>query len=375
MNIMIVSPIASHPPVSGARMRINRLVSYLKRLGHHITFVHYNIVDSGSKAQMQSAWDKYIHIPRSQDFNKSCGNVYGIDDWYEDKVSKIILEECNNNHFDVVITNYIFMTNFFEKLPNKILKIIDTHDILSDRLELYQRNGIEPGFYYTTKEQEKIGLDRADIVIAIQDIEATYFQKQTKAKVITINHLEDKNFLDKKCKKLKKIGYLGANNKFNIKSIKEFIEEFKQYKNPNIELHIAGYICNVLKVSDPRIKSVGFVDNLSQFYEEMDLIINPTSIGTGLKIKSIEALSFGIAIISTKIGFDGINSNLKEHNLKNSKELIASIDNLYKDKNKLDFLTDSCKKMFEEYLENNHCKFVKLFPPDNLAKINIVQSR
>lgn len=377
MNIMIVSPIASHPPVSGARMRINKLVSYLKILGHHITFVHYNIENTGSKAQeqMESAWDKYIKVPKTRDFKKSCGDVYGVDDWYEDSITEIVLKECQNNSFDAIITNYIFMTKFFETLPEKILKIVDTHDILSERLNMYQQNSLEPGFFYTTKEEEKIGLDRADIVFAIQDIEAVYFKQHTKANVITINHLEDKRFLNKKYNGIKKIGYLGANNKFNIKSIEEFVKEFKRYENPNIELYIAGNICNILKVSDSRIKLVGFVNNLSKFYEEMDLIINPTVIGTGLKIKSVEALSFGIPIVSTKIGFDGINSNLKEHSLENSKELIECINNIYQDKDKLNFIADYCREVFEKYLENNQFKLFKLFPPANFTKIEKTDCR
>lgn len=371
MNILIVSPIVSHPPVSGARMRINKLASYLKILGHQITFVHYNIENVGSIAQdqMESAWDRYIKIPKTKDFKRSFGEVYAVDDWYEDSITDIVVNECQNNSFDAIITNYIFMTKFFEKLPKEILKIVDTHDILADRLNMYQQNSIKPGFFYTNKEEEKIGLDRADIVFAIQDIEAVYFQQHTKTKVITINHLEDKQFLDKKYNNLKKIGYLGANNKFNIKSIEEFIKEFKKYENPNIELHIAGNICNVLKVRDSRIKLVGFVDNLSNFYEEMDLIINPTIVGTGLKIKSVEALSFGVPVISTKIGFEGINSNLKEHDLENSKELIECIDHIYQDQNKLNYISDYCKEVFEKYLENNQFLLFKLFPPSNFTKI------
>lgn len=369
MNILIVSPIASHPPISGARNRINKLVSYLKELGHKITFLHYNMEYVGKKAEseMRRAWDRYIQVPKTKDFQKSCGHVYGIDDWYEDPITNIILHEYKNNSFDVVITNYVFMTKFFEKLPKEILKIVDTHDILSDRLELYRQNSIEPGFYYTTIEEEKVGLDRADIVFAIQDIEAEYFQQCTKARVITINHLEDKRFLNKKYNTVKKIGYIGANNKFNIKSIEEFIKEFQKYKNLNVELYIAGNICNALKVNDPRIKLLGFAASLSQFYEKMDLIINPTIIGTGLKIKSIEALSFGVPVISTKIGFEGIDSKLKEHNLRNAKELIDCIDNIYKNQDKLNFIVEYSKELFEKYLEKNQFKLFQLFPPSGLT--------
>lgn len=366
MKLMIVSPIVSHPPISGARMRINKLASYLKKLGHHITFIHYNIEGAGKKAQllMENSWDKYINIPKTKKFEKSCNKVYGVDDWYEDKITDIILTECKNKKFDIIITNYVFMTKFLEKIPKEILKIIDTHDILSGRLEMYLKNGIEPGFFYTNQEEEKKGLNRADIVFAIQDIEAKYFSENTTAEVITINHLEDQRFIMKKYNKLQKIGFLGANNKFNIKSIEEFIKEFKKYNELEIKLYIAGNICNALKLADNRVELVGFVENPRDFYEEMDLIINPTIIGTGLKIKSIEALSFGVPIVSTKIGFDGVNSTLKEHNLENSKELMSCIYDIYSNPTKLNIIANYSEKLFKLYIESNQFKLFKLFPPD-----------
>ncbi len=52
---------------------------------------------------------------------------------------------------------------------------------------------------------------------------------------------------------------------------------------------------------------VGRVDDLwRDFYSQCSLIVNPCVTGTGLKIKTVEAMSFGLPVVTTGEGCSGI---------------------------------------------------------------------
>ena len=50
------------------------------------------------------------------------------------------------------------------------------------------------------------------------------------------------------------------------------------------------------------------MDDLTSVYQRADVVINPISIGTGLKIKNIEALGFGKPLVTTSVGAEGLES-------------------------------------------------------------------
>ena len=51
---------------------------------------------------------------------------------------------------------------------------------------------------------------------------------------------------------------------------------------------------------------IGRIDEIMQFYDRVDVLINPVEFGTGLKIKNSEALRYGKLLITTRNGFDGM---------------------------------------------------------------------
>lgn len=57
------------------------------------------------------------------------------------------------------------------------------------------------------------------------------------------------------------------------------------------------------------IKVTGYVDSLNPFYAAAEVVVCPLRIGGGIKVKILEALKAGKAIVSTSIGAQGLNLN------------------------------------------------------------------
>ena len=103
--------------------------------------------------------------------------------------------------------------------------------------------------------------------------------------------------------------YFASSNLNNIRSINYFIDNvFKILKNnfPSIRLLIGGSISSVMNSIDSDILIKGEFEDPALFYKLGDIVINPEISGTGFKIKSYEALSYGLPLISSRAGASGI---------------------------------------------------------------------
>ncbi|SDP75387.1 glycosyltransferase [Selenomonas ruminantium] len=84
--------------------------------------------------------------------------------------------------------------------------------------------------------------------------------------------------------------------------LKDKIGEFELYivgKNPSDELkEIAGLYMNVFVT--------GYVESVVAYYEKCDYMIVPLFVGSGQRVKIIESFAYGMPVISTTIGAEGI---------------------------------------------------------------------
>ncbi|MEM9412657.1 MAG: glycosyltransferase [Planctomycetota bacterium] len=247
---------------------------------------------------------------------------------------------------DMVIFEYIKMAYLMEGMSfeqrERTRCLLDTHDVLHRRAEQFFAHGF-PHWIKIDRASETKVLEKFDAVIAIQDQEANTFREMTdsQVEVITVGHAVDRDEPDEalaattKADRIK-VGYIGSKNFSNWQAISEFLccaWPFVVEKNSDTcELVVAGEICDWLdlekiaerKRSDdqpddlssdnplipkPRIENVkmlGRVENIEDFYDQIDVVINPVEFGTGLKIKNAESLRFGKLLITTTNGFDGM---------------------------------------------------------------------
>jgi polysaccharide biosynthesis protein PslH len=79
---------------------------------------------------------------------------------------------------------------------------------------------------------------------------------------------------------------------------------------PDARLYIVGNHPppQILSLKSNRgIEVTGYVDSIIPYYEMADVVVCPLRIGGGVKVKVLEALSAGKAIVSTSIGAQGLN--------------------------------------------------------------------
>jgi len=370
MHILVTSPIPSHPQNHGNRARVTALCKALQSAGAQIHYVYGGLESLSAEQEqaMRAAWDFVYVLPRlrAKDRRQSHKSHHAIDDWYAPALDDVVHHILKTWRIQYCIANYVWFSRWLIDVPADIPKLIDTHDIFADRHARLQSDGIAPSWYSTTAEEESIGLDRADTVIAIQHGEAQEFRPRTTADVVTLGHFIKPDFLEPRqttsdAKPV--IGYMASDNPINQQSLQALADKINARPDlqNKFEFVLAGAICNGAAAQSDAFRKMGFVEKPADFYKAVDVVINPNVGGTGLKIKSIEAMAYGKPLVATRDAMIGIETDADFHDLAAPADILNFLDESFS-VGQLAKLASKSKSIFNQYLDEQQTSLHRLFP-------------
>jgi glycosyltransferase involved in cell wall biosynthesis len=326
-RILIISDLPVLPANAGNKTRVWSLMNNLRRLGHDVWFLGLGLREEDA-AGLRATWGEHVYnIPakrarhaRPRWFavkrfltDRLIARGIGapdVDHWYWPHWDEAISEFASLNTFDAVMVEYVFFSRALRHFDASTLKIIDTHDVYTGRREKLKARKIKKFYQYLTKTSEEArGLNRADVVIGIQENESKFFRKLLGAsrRVITVGHAVDLQPIPRPNNT--DILFIGSSYTANVDGVTHFINQcFPQIRSavPHARLLLAGGICRVLKPDIAAVELLGEVEDVKDAYTRAAVVINPVLAGTGLKTKTIEALAFGCPLVTTSCGAEGI---------------------------------------------------------------------
>lgn len=298
----------------------------LRCMGHDVHFLDLRQSLWGSEPQMRRYWADRYHVFRgltpASCISRGRRKLVRITaktlhwnlpvDSYFDRVSgQYVRSRLAGLAFDVVIVSYVFYSKILDSFPDTVLKVIDTHDVFSDRYRLYKDQGLRAEFFSTTRAEERKALDRADVVLAIQDWDARHFRSLTDRTVAVVGHLASPtgNLPPPTAAAEPGILFVGGPMAINSHGVTWLIREVLprvRSRVPGAELWLAGGICGHFRRHVPGVRPFGFVEPIADLYQRAAVVTNPQQFGTGLAIKCIEALMHGRPLVTTVSGARGL---------------------------------------------------------------------
>jgi glycosyltransferase involved in cell wall biosynthesis len=371
-TILIISHILPYPPAAGNEYRLLRLLNWLKEQDCKLVFLHnaahlsdaeksnvLTIVDSvylRNDALFQDSWiESFVKRMKTKLYGYPLVNKlsnYRATAFDPSKETKKSLAPdelvratrilCRKYKPFGILAEYIFTTPCLEGVPPNIVKLIDTHDMFCRR--------DKSEHIYCTPEEERNYLLRGDIIIAIQEEEAKLFRELVpERKVVTAGvDYGVADILDNSAVVPSRILVVGSDNPANVSGLSDFLRiawPLIRVAVPESCLRIVGKLAGKVECDDDRVERVGWAKDIDQEYREACVVINPTSIGTGLKIKTVEALCRIKPLVSTENGVEGLPSY-------KVKPFIATRDMEAFAQNVIVLLTDNAKRL--ELQRNAH---------------------
>lgn len=343
-RVLVASPVASHPSYSGNSARVFQICNALEEIGCEVHFCLIKIapiLNRDDGYTMSKVWgSKFNYLSRGEIcygtlFQKLLNkfkrkllpftptlikhrllDFQFCDGYVSKKFIKDFRQLVSKLNPDAIFVEYAILSKLTDNLPPRIIKVVDTHDRFTNRNQRLRKEGCDSSWVSLTEAQENKLLKRFDHVIAIQSGESRQFQDQLKhsnSKVHTIDILSSPTYNKNKEIPRNTIGYIGSSNPHNTAGLNLFLaKHWANIKsaNPEAELHIAGIQEIAPPIGTSGIKSVGHVPNLDEFYQSCTFMINPCNTGTGLKIKSVEALQHGKPLVTTTEGVKGLEDSI-----------------------------------------------------------------
>ncbi len=351
MRILVVSPVPSHPQDQGNSARLYALARVFKARDVQLDLVYYGLegISDSQRTMHERFWNEFVFVRAVAHGRMSYPDVWGLDDWCPDILCQVVAEQVRRKSYAAVIVNYVWMSRVFESIEGPV-KILDTHDIFADRNRTALDAGLEPRWYFTSLAEENRGFERADIVIAIQSNEQTAISARTTAAVCTVGHYVIPEFLLETYdleKPVALFGYIGSSNPWNRRSIHAFDAAIKGASD--LKWMLAGTICDTIGDLRSNPVRIGRVRDIADFYYNVGCVVNPMVGGTGLKIKTVEAMSFGKAVLGTQSAFDGIPSSSEFHNIGSLEDFVDMTFEVAGSPHLLRDLSIMSRRIFIEY--------------------------
>jgi glycosyltransferase involved in cell wall biosynthesis len=266
-----------------------------------------------------------------------------VDEWFDDRLLPQIKGLHEVETFEVALIVYVFMSKVISVFPKSVRTIIDGNDLMGDRHKHYLNSGLQPQWFSTKPKHEIQALNRANAVIAIQEGEADYLRRHLSSEVFCVGHIPPPNARALPDSRSARLLFVGSANPINIQGLEWFITSVLpkiRAKMPNCELAIVGPAGGERRWPNGVI-ALGQVESLEKAYAEATVIINPVMFGTGLAVKSIEALGFGKPLVTTTAGARGLGSEFSfaVSIAQNENEFVRSVLRLLKNKAERDELS------------------------------------
>lgn len=332
-RILIISDIGCGPPYMGNRIRMRSLLKEIRKAGYQIHFAGIHLSDKEKRSVLpfidewvqnffrekvknkNPLWNLYPTIVKKI-FNRRFTNYsqeknhQGIDSLFDPIWEDQILKIQEYKNYKRILVPYIYNSKFLDFFNSDTLKIIDTHDVFTDRNKKLKKNQIEDLWFSVSEADEKKAILRANRIIAIQNKEKEYFSKLVGDKVLvkTVSHFINYKPVSVDSEPVTRFGFMGSDNPLNVDGLNWFFDRiFPKVleRIPDAELVIAGSVCK--KIPEKHLcKQMGFVEHVEEFYSLCSFTINPIKVGTGLKIKTIESIAHGVPVIGTSYSAEGL---------------------------------------------------------------------
>lgn len=282
---------------------------------------------------------------------------FSIDESLSPEFGPFLKKLFEEKTYDVVWCEYIYTSKALLYVPEGVTKVIDTVNAFTFKRAMYDAVGFKNYIFAINKKEEAKGLRRADYVVAIQEEEEAFFKTivPPEIKVLTIG--ENMPAKDPYVADTDTILFLGSYYVVNREGVKDFIKNvLPLVKESGVPytFKLVGSICKHIPDSDEYVK-MGYVEDIEDSYKDARLVINPVNQGTGLNIKSIEAVSQAKPIVSHSVGVRGLKTDKPFAIVADDYRAYAdAIIKILSDDNTAREMSENASEFMKQYIEKNN---------------------
>ena len=357
MNILYISNKPIYPKIDGGCVAMHNFLSCLLETKVNIkhfsvsTLKHQFNIDAYPESIQNKITPEELFVDTRVNIKSAIKNIftngsYNIKRFYSEDINNSLKEHLQNNIYDKIILETIFLTDYLKTFRNysnaKIF--VRSHNVefkIWEKLASNEKKKLKKSYLSKlAKDLKKVEikfLNNVDHILTLSKEDQEDLKKlkiQTEIDTIpvaislpeNVKNYENQNFF-----------HIGAMNwKPNIEAVqilKNSIFPSIQKNIKNVSLTLAGSFMEKEENTNGLIHK-GFIENINDFFSEEGILLSPILSGSGVRIKILESMASGTPVITTILGAEGISITSGKEILiaKNEKEFVEFAVHLSKSK-------------------------------------------
>lgn len=342
-NILIISPYLPWPLRSGGNTGVYYMLEYICKYENVYFLTSYNKKSNNYKCfeQLKSKlpninffmydyrktkYKRYEivrkivrHIGLKTRFGEAQCNMSNLNSSVE-SITPGFIEYVNTiiaeNNINIVQIEFLGFHSLVYALPNTVKKIFIHHELGWVRNELTYGNDLHSSFYKKYFKRLEISiLNNYDIVAALTAIDRKKLIDEGVTSDVRVSTLAISNntLSYRKHKFNGHLTFIGGSGHFpNLDGIRWFVGNVMPLvtkKYPNVILDVIGSwsdeAIKTVESINNNVKFLGFVDDLGEALQNT-LMVVPINIGSGMRMKILEAANYSVPFVSTIVGVEGL---------------------------------------------------------------------
>jgi sugar transferase (PEP-CTERM/EpsH1 system associated) len=331
MNILFVTNNLPYPPTDGWKIRVWAFIRYLSAQ-HRVSIASFMRTTEDPRAvEMLQAHGVDVSVvprhPRYSALNLVRGlfgrTAFSVLNYRDNRMQALIRRLLAAGRFEIVQAESLQMAQYCIGAP--AMTVLDLHNIESLLMKRYAEcvtNPLKRAYADITWRKlwryETTTYGRFDECLACSEEDRTIALQQAPATRVTIvpNGVDLQlgvSINEPHRISAGKIVFVGRMDYHaNVDGIVWFCREVLprlRAVRPDVSLQIVGGnpSLEVRRLAQPGVVDVlGFVEEIGPFLREAAIVIVPLRVGGGTRLKILEALGLGKAVVSTRVGAEGI---------------------------------------------------------------------
>jgi len=380
MKILFICNKSPWPPKEGGPIAMNNFIEGIIGRGHQVKVLAavtnkytINLEDVPESYRIKTGLElAYINLkinPVAAFFNLFSKKSYHVERFISKAFEQKLIAILKKEKYDIVQIELLYMSPYLETVrkysdAKVVLRAHNIEHLIWKRVAIEENNITKKRYLRhlanTLENYEKKVLDKFDGVIPITKKDGVFFAEQTNVPVEPISFGVDFNKIpySENTKPEHALFHIGSMNWTpNIEGVKWFIKEVWPEITaslPELKIFLAGREMPewLKKIETENIEIVGEVPDAYEFMASKSISIAPLFSGSGIRIKIIESMAMGKAVIATSIGAEGINYTDGKDILiaDTKKDFVKAVKKLYSDKT----LTETIGKNARELVKKEH---------------------
>jgi len=278
-------------------------------------------------------------------------------DGYTRETEKSVLEDIVGINPDIVFCGNSRLGGILAQLPPRMRVVLFMENVEKEYMwdRVRHTSPICLIRYFEVYYNERLALKRADLVMCLNERDARNMKKNygRDADLLVPINFPDSFQADRMQRQGTRNGqllFVGSSFLPNIHGISWFIENVL----PNVDAELVVVGKNLEKHKDkfinPKVDVIGTVDETSSYYYAADAMVMPIFMGSGMKVKTAEALMYGKVLFATDEALEGYQDAPDVWRCNTAAEFVTAINRYMKDENRMRF-SEANRRYFLENLE------------------------